>query len=111
MIPAMILATRLSALVRSIPRTDPMMRAWVDEASVPERIESAASLALAAIAPHIDALCPDRKVRAAVTERAAESWPFRMIWEGDTAAGRSSSPRRSPSPSPRRTTRPPGAGP
>jgi hypothetical protein len=92
----MILSTRLSTLVREVPRTDPHMRVWVDEASVPERIESAASLALAAIAPHVDALCADRKVRAAVTERAAEAWPFRMIWEGDTASWQELEPAQIP---------------
>lgn len=96
MIPSMILATRLSALIRAVPRSDPDTRVWVDEASVPERIESASVLALAAISPHVDPLCTERRVRAAVTERAAESWPFRMIWEGDTTRWRELEPAQIP---------------
>jgi hypothetical protein len=96
-IPATILATRLSKLINAVPRdSDPETRVWIDEAAVPERIESAAVLALATITPHVDALCVERRMRAAVTERAAETWPFKMIWEGNSARWRELEPAQIP---------------
>lgn len=79
--PLSILAARLQALLeRALTSDDPEVRAWAEAALDPAWTEPAAERAVQSLALHIDAFGVDRRVRAAMMERAAERWPFRLAW-------------------------------
>lgn len=95
--PLSILAARLRAAAeRAAAAEDPDLRAWAEAALAPGLVESAAALAAQSVAQHLDAFGIDRRTRAAVTERAAERWPFRLAWRSAAAPWRSLEPARQP---------------
>ena len=91
--PLSIFSARLrAALERASASDDPEHRAWAETASAPGLVEGASALALQSIMAPIEAFGVDKRLRPAVTERAAERWPFRLAWRNDGRNWRSLEP-------------------
>ncbi len=91
--PLSIFSARLRSLVeRAAASDEDDLRAWAEAASAPGLVESAAAVALQSITQPIDAFSIDKRLRHAVTERAAERWPFRFTWRGGASGWRSLEP-------------------
>jgi len=95
--PLSIFCARLRALIeRASASDDAEQRAWAEAASAMGLVEAAAAVALQSITQPIEAFAIDKRLRPAVTERAAERWPFRFAWRGETIDWRSLEPQHVP---------------
>jgi len=91
--PLSIFCARLRALIeRAAASDDAELRAWAEAASAMGLVEAAAAVALQSITQPIEAFAIDKRLRPAVTERAAERWPFRFAWRGETSDWRALEP-------------------
>ncbi len=89
MIPASIFAARMLRVVTVLSASDDdEVRAWARAAGTGDRVERAAERAAEELARQVELFNIDRRYRAAVSERAAERWLFRLLWKGDPATWR-----------------------
>lgn len=91
--PLTILSARLRAVIeRAAASDDDDLRAWADAAAAPGLVESAAAATFQSVVLPLDAFAIDKRLRPALTERAAERWPFRAAWRGDVGDWRALEP-------------------
>ncbi|MFO0629339.1 MAG: hypothetical protein U0325_27430 [Polyangiales bacterium] len=89
MIPASIFAGRMQRIVTQLSASDDVeVRAWARAAGTGDRVERAAERAAEALTRQVELFNVDKRYRAAVSERAAERWLFRLLWKGDPARWR-----------------------
>ncbi len=89
MIASEVFLSRLQRIVaRALASEDAKVRAWAAAAAKDGRTEEASSLAVAALSEQVERFALERRMRAAVLERAAERWLFRLLWQGDAAGWR-----------------------
>ncbi|MEZ4409240.1 MAG: hypothetical protein R3A52_22640 [Polyangiales bacterium] len=89
MTPSVIFSNRLQRIAaRAAAMDDPDVKAWAQAAAQADRLEAAAQRAVDAVSESIDAFGIERRMRVAVLERAAERWPFKLVWRGDASRWR-----------------------